>query len=221
MRWPDDTFEFGSRICAKVRRPQQTGLGVLYTEQAGESMEKKELGRRLQHLRRRKKMSLRAVGRSTQVAISFLSALEQGRTNVSVAKLKIILDALGTGLSEFFSQNSQPPKVVYRKNELVEISGYGTGISYREVAAGRPGRALQFTVERYKPGAETGPELLQYDAEEVGVVLKGKLELTIDNEVHILAPGDAYYIDNRRPHRFKNIGRGTLLAVSAITPTSF
>ena len=184
-------------------------------------MEKKELGRRLQHLRRRKKMSLRGLSRSTQVAVSFLSSLEQGRTNVSVAKLKTVLDALGTGLSEFFSQNSQPPKAVYRKRELVELSGYGTGISYREVAAGRPGRTLQFTVERYKPGAETGPELLQYDSEEAGVVLKGKLELTLDNEVYILGPGDAYYIDDRRPHRFKNIGRGTLIAVSANTPPSF
>jgi mannose-6-phosphate isomerase-like protein (cupin superfamily) len=166
-------------------------------------------------------MSLRALSRSTQVAVSFLSALEQGRTNVSVAKLKTILEALGTGLSEFFSKNSQPPKVTYRKKELVETAGYNTGISYREVAAGRPGRALQFTVERYKRGTETGPELLQYDAEEAGVVLKGKLELTIDNEVYIVGPGDAYYIDNNRPHRFRNVGRGVLLLISAATPPSF
>lgn len=184
-------------------------------------MDKKELGRRLQQLRRRKNMSLRALGRATQIAVSFLSAVEQGRTNVSVAKLKTILDALGTSLSQFFSQNSQLPKVVYPKKELVEISGHGTGISYREVAAGRPGRALQFIVERYKPGAQTGPELLQYDAEEAGVVLKGKLELTVDNEVYVLGPGDAYYFDNNRPHRFRNAGKGVLLAVSANTPTTF
>jgi mannose-6-phosphate isomerase-like protein (cupin superfamily) len=184
-------------------------------------MEKNELGRRLQHLRRRKKMSLRALSRSTEIAVSFLSVLEQGKTNVSVAKLKAILDSLGTSLSEFFSQNSQPPKVVYRKNELVEISANPTNVSYREVAAGRPGRALQFTVERYKSGGQTGDELLHYDAEEVGVVLEGKLELTIDNEVHILGPGDAYYIDNRHPHRFKNIGKGTLVVISAVTPAAF
>lgn len=184
-------------------------------------MEKKELGKRLQQLRRRKRMSLRALSRSTQVAVSFLSGLEQGRNNISVVKLKTILDALGTSLSEFFSQNSQPPKVVYRAKELVEIAPDGTGISYREVAAGRPGRAIQFTMERYKANAQTGSELLHYDAEEAGVVLKGKLELTIDNETYVLGPGDAYYIDNRRPHRFRNAGRGILLLASAITPTNF
>ena len=166
-------------------------------------------------------MSMRALSRATGVAVSFLSGLEQGRNNVSVAKLKTILDALGTNLSEFFSQTSEPPKVVYRKKELVDITAYGTGISYREVAAGRPGRALQFTIENYKPNAQTGPELLRYNADEAGVVLKGKLELTIDNERYLLGPGDGYYIDNRRPHRFRNIGRGVLMVASANTPGVF
>jgi mannose-6-phosphate isomerase-like protein (cupin superfamily) len=166
-------------------------------------------------------MSLRALSRSTQVAVSFLSGLEQGRNNVSVVKLKTILDGLDTSLSDFFSQSSQPPKVVYRAKELVEIAPDGTGISYREVAAGRPGRAIQFTVESYRPKAQTGPEFLKYNAEEAGVVLKGNLELTIDSETYVLGPGDAYYIDNRRPHRFRNVGKGTLLLASAITPTNF
>jgi len=166
-------------------------------------------------------MSMRALSRSTGVAVSFLSGLEQGKNNVSVAKLKTILDALGTNLSEFFSHNGEPPKVIYRAKELVDITAYGTGISYKEVASGRPGRALQFTIERYKPEAETGPELLRYDAEEAGVVLKGKLELTFDNERYVLGPGDGYYIDNRRPHRFRNVGKGMLVVASANTPSNF
>jgi transcriptional regulator with XRE-family HTH domain len=184
-------------------------------------MENIELGRRLQQLRRKKKLSLRALSRSTGVALSFLSAIEQGKNNVSVAKLKTILDSLGVSLSEFFSEASQAPKVVYRRKELTEIGVRGTGISYQEVAAGRNGRALQLTVERFRPGAQTGPEMLQYDAEEVGVILKGKLELTIDSEKHVLGPGDAYYFDNNRPHRFRNAGRGVLMTISVGTPSRF
>jgi len=184
-------------------------------------MDNKQLGRQLRELRRRGKWSLRALSRSTGIAVSFLSTLEQGKNNVSVAKLKTILDSLGVGLSEFFGKSSQLPQVVYRKEELTEIGVRGTGISYREVAAGRHGRALQLTVERYKPGAQTGPEMLQYDAEEVGVVLEGRLELTVDSKVHLLGRGDAYYFDNNRPHRFRNVGRGMLMTVSVNTPTRF
>ena len=32
------------------------------------------------------------------------------------------------------------------------------------------------------------------------------IEVTIDGERRLLGPGDAYYFDSRRPHRFRNIG---------------
>src|SRR5208282_5387947 len=107
----------------------------------------------------RRQLSLREVGRRTGIAVSFLASLERGQNGVSVAKLKTILDELGSSLGEFFGQAPEPPaKDVYRKDELVEISGQHRGISFREVAVGRAGRALQLLVERYEPGSDTGPE---------------------------------------------------------------
>jgi transcriptional regulator with XRE-family HTH domain len=186
-------------------------------------MIRKEIGYRIQKLRRKQGLSLRGLSRSSGIAVSFLSSLEQGENNVSVAKLKTILDALGIGLSEFFSEGAAPPRVIYRKTELIEIAGHGNakGISYRDVAAGRQGRSLQVLVERYKKGADTGAELYRHTAEEAGVVLQGKLELTVESEVYTLGPGDAYYFDSSRPHRFRNIGRGELRVISVNTPPSF
>jgi transcriptional regulator with XRE-family HTH domain len=184
-------------------------------------MDDLDIAPRLKMLRDRKKLSLRELGRRTGIAVSFLSALEVGRNNVSVAKLKTILDALDSTLGEFFAGTAPPAsKIVYRKDELVEISGQ-KGISFREVAAGRPGRALQLLLERYEPGCDTGPEAYQHDAEEAGLVLKGTLELTVDGQTCLLKPGDAYYFDSRRPHRFRNLGKVAVEAVSVNTPPSF
>jgi transcriptional regulator with XRE-family HTH domain len=185
------------------------------------SMDELDVAPRLRGLRARRKLSLRALSRETGIAVSFLSALERGRNNVSVAKLKAIVDALGVTLAEFFSQAPPPrEKIVYRKGELVEISGQ-KGISFKDVASGRGGRALQLLVERYGPGSDTGAESYRHEAEEAGVVLRGTLELTVDDEVHILKPGDAYYFDSRRPHRFRNRGKVAVEAVSVNTPPSF
>lgn len=184
-------------------------------------MDELDIAPRLKMLRERKKLSLRELGRRTGIAVSFLSALESGRNNVSVAKLKVIVDALGTTLSDIFAGPAPPSsKVVYRKEELVEIAG-GKGISFREVAAGRPGRALQFLVERYEPGCDTGAESYHHEAEEAGVVLRGTLELTVDGQTYVLKAGDAYYFDSRRPHRFRNLGKVAVEAVSVNTPPSF
>jgi transcriptional regulator with XRE-family HTH domain len=185
-------------------------------------MDELRIDSRLNELRRRKKLSLRALARQTGVALSFLSSLERGRSSVTVGTLKRILDALGTNLGEFFSQAPQPPsKVVYRKGELVEISGQRNGLSYKEVAAGRLGRALQLIVGHDEPGADTGSDLYRHEAEEAGLVLKGQIELTVDGEVYRLGPGDAYYFDSRRPHRLRNIGSRAALVISANTPPSF
>jgi len=179
-----------------------------------------EIASRIALLRRERKLSLRALSRQTGLAVSFLSAIGRGKNNVSVASLKSILDALGTTLGEFFSQAPPPPvQVVYRARELVEISGQKKGISFRDVAAGRPGRLFQFLVERYERGADTGT--YRHGAQEAGVVLKGTLELTVDGEVFVLGPGDAYFFDSRRPHRFRNVGRVTVHSVSVNSPPSF
>ena len=180
------------------------------------------LGGRLQALRRRRGLSLRALARQTGIAVSYLASLERDQNYVTVAKLKQLLDALGTTLSAFFGAAAPPSsKVVYRKDELVEISGQHNGLSYREVAAGRPGRALQLIVEQYAPGADTGPELYSHQAEEAGLVLKGMIELTLEGERYRLGPGDAYYFDSRRPHGFRNVGKRLAQAVSVNTPASF
>jgi transcriptional regulator with XRE-family HTH domain len=180
-----------------------------------------DVAARLRALRGRRKLSLRALSRETGIAVSFLSAVEQGRNNVSVAKLKAIVDALGVTLAEFFSQAPPPrEKIVYKKHELSEISGQ-KGISFRDVATSRRGRALQLLVERYDPGTDTGADSYHHEAEEAGVVLRGTLELIVDDEVHVLKPGDAYYFDSRRPHRFRNRGRVPVEAISVNTPPSF
>jgi mannose-6-phosphate isomerase-like protein (cupin superfamily) len=62
---------------------------------------------------------------------------------------------------------------------------------------------------------------LSHDAEEGGIVLQGRLELTIGDEVQVLSAGDAYLFNSRLPHRFRNTGNEECLVVSACTPPSF
>lgn len=185
-------------------------------------MDDLRVGERLRTLRKHRKLTLRALSRASGLALSYLSALENGKNSITVANLKRLLDVLGTNLSDFFVQAPPPPtKIVYRKDELAEISGHGNGLSFKEVAAGRVGRALQLILENYAPGADTGPGSYRHEAEEAGLVLKGKLELTVGGQTFVLGPGDAYYFDSRLPHRVRNVGKGPAQAVSVNTPPSF
>ena len=107
----------------------------------------------------------------------------------------------------------------YRRDELVEI-GDG-GVSLRLVAAQRPGRQLAMLHERYEPGADTGADMLRHEGEEGGVVVRGKVELTVGGQTRVLGPGDAYYFSSAMPHRFRNRGRERCEIISASTPPTF
>ena len=128
--------------------------------------------------------------------------------------------AVPIGLAEFFSlAPERTEKAFYAGEELVEI-GKGR-ISYRQVGDTLFGRALQLLKERYEPGADTGRVPLVHDGEEGGIVLSGRLEVTVDDERRVLGPGDAYYFSSRRPHRFRCVGPHPCEVVSACTPPTF
>ena len=75
--------------------------------------------------------------------------------------------------------------------------------------------------ERYGANADTGEEMLTHAGEEGGVVVKGKIEVTVGGESRVLGAGDAYYFKSSVPHRFRNIGREECEIVSASSPPSF
>ena len=134
--------------------------------------------------------------------------------------LKRLLDAMGVSFAEFFAADfSSREQVFFRAFELSEISS--GPISYRQVGSDLSGSQLQILYERYQPGADTGQSMLSHDAEEGGVILEGRLEITVGDEVQTLGAGDAYRFNSRVPHRFRNTGSAECVVVSACTPPSF
>ena len=87
-----------------------------------------------------------------------------------------------------------PRKFFFEASELKEI-GKGR-ISYRQIGESGMGRALQMLDETYAPGADTGRTPLSHSGEEVGLVLSGRLEVTVDGARKVLGPGDAYAFRN-------------------------
>lgn len=179
-----------------------------------------DLGQRLKALREAQGLSQRELAKRAGVSNAIISLIEQNRTSPSVGLLKKVLDGLPISLADFFAGTSRlAPQIFFRADELVELAG--GRISYRQVGRDMGGRAMQILHERYAPGADTGPQMLRHEAEEGGVVVRGRLEITVGDRRELLGPGDAYYFDSRQPHRFRNPGEEECVVVSANSPPSF
>jgi transcriptional regulator with XRE-family HTH domain len=178
-----------------------------------------DIGGRLRQLRSQHKLSQRALAKRAGVTNSTISLIESNQMNPSVGALKRILDGIPIGMAEFFTPDPKPHQAFYRADEFVEI-GKGR-ISFRQLGEDMSGRTLQILKERYQSGADTGRVPLVHDGEEGGIILSGRLEVTVGDERRILGPGDAYYFESRRPHRFRCIGPRPCEVISACTPPTF
>jgi len=173
-----------------------------------------QIGPRLKTLRARHGLSQRRLAALSGVSNATISLIEHGRTDPSMGMLKRILEAMGVSFAEFFAaEERSAEKYFYRQSELTEI---GNGpISFLQVGSDLGDRQLQLMYERYQHS------MLSHHAEEAGIVLSGRLEVTVGEQVQVLKPGDAYLFNSRLPHRFRNDGNEDCILVSACTPPSF
>jgi transcriptional regulator with XRE-family HTH domain len=179
-----------------------------------------DVGARLRSVRITFGLSQRALARRAGVTNGLISLIEQNRVSPSVSSLKKVLDGVPMSLAEFFTLDlSAAPQAFFNPEELTELGN--EQVSLRLVASARPGRQMTLLHERYAPGAETGDEMLTHRGEEGGVVVRGRIELTLAGVTRVLTPGEAYYFSSHLPHRFKNVGREPCEIISASTPASF
>jgi transcriptional regulator with XRE-family HTH domain len=177
------------------------------------------VGPKLRELRAALGLSQRALARKAGVPSSTVSLIESGKSSPSVGSLKRLLDAAGLSLGEFFSQESDPrPKVFFRSDELMEISQ--GDVCYRQLGHGQRS-SLQILHETYQPGADSGRVPLSHEGEEGALVIAGRLEVTVGDQVRVLKAGDGYLFSSQLPHRFRNPGTEPCVLVSACTPPSF
>jgi len=179
-----------------------------------------DVGAHLKSVRQMYGLSQRELAKRAGVTNGLISLIEQNRVSPSVSSLKKVLDGIPMALADFFTLDlAARPQVFFPRAELKDI---GASKVESRLVGGRAGaRSMALVHERYAPGADTGEEMLTGAGEEGGVVVKGKMELSVGGDSRILGAGDAYYFKSSLPHRFRNIDRDECEIVSAQTPPAF
>lgn len=179
-----------------------------------------DIGLRLKNIRVQKQLSQRQLARQSGVANATISQIEAGKLNPTVSMLKKVLDGFPISLGEFFGDEFElRDRVFFRAGELTEIAD--GGVSFRQVGANLGNCAIQLIQECYQPGSGTGKHAITHEGEECGIILSGRLEVTVGDETAILRKGDAYYFKSHQPHQFRNPGNEPCELISACTPPTF
>lgn len=201
----------GPAVARPARRPVPLAQRIVVDDEAS------GVGSRLRYLREVYGLSQRELARRAGLNHGTIGCIEKETISPSVGSLRKILDSFPMTLSDFFALDpDSETKVFFQRDELMEVGG--GGVSLKQVGHNLKGRPLQVLFEHYAPGAETAAAPYSHVGDEGGVVIKGRIEVTVGNVARVLGPGDGYLFSSRMPHRFRNVGDEECVVVSANTP---
>lgn len=157
------------------------------------------LGRRIRQLREQQGLSLRDLAERTGYSASFLSQVERGTSSASISSLATIAETLGTPLADLFAAPERSTLVV-RRDERMPFRIDHTDVTYERLAASMSQRMLEPVIVTLPPRFESQEGLYHHRGEEFGLVLSGRIVLTVDQQEYELGPGDSIHFKSEVPH---------------------
>ncbi len=180
-----------------------------------------DIGEQLREARTNLGLSVQALAEASGISTGMISQIERGLANPSINTISKLASALGLQLGIFFEPRPQTDQeIVVRKDQRRRIGIPDPNFVY-ELLVPDLNRTLEFVWVESAPGSSTEHSPFQHEGEECGLVLQGKLEVHLGDDVFVLEAGDSIIFDSRRPHWYRNIGTERVLSVWAVTPPTF
>src|SRR5690606_6083993 len=160
---------------------------------------------RIRHARLVRGLTLHALAEKVGCSVSALSKIENRKANPSITMLHKLCSALGLNMSALFADGDDDSSVVLRAKNRPTISTDHKGhtIQLQKLVPSRPGNLLQGNLHIIEPGAYS-EKSLEHEGEEMGYVLEGVLELTIDGKTHLVHQGDSFFFRSESEHSYGN-----------------
>ncbi len=179
------------------------------------------LGARIRHYRKQKKLTLKQVAAKAECSDVFISQVERGLASPSIASLKRIANAIEVNLITLIQiDEDQADRVVTRENERLQFKFPKSEVYSELLTTNIRNKQMQPLYKIVKPGAGSDGTY-RHNGEEMGFILEGTLELTVDDQVYDLKPGDSFYFKSSRQHGYRNKGKTETRLLWIITPPTF
>lgn len=175
------------------------------------------IARQLRKLRQRRGMTLAETADGTSLSVSFLSSLERGQVNASLATLQKLSVFYETNVLSFFGNTKKPRKLV-RPRDRRQLSNE-PGVHIELLALGN--NMMEPNLFRLAPGTSSGGAY-HHQGEEFIYMLSGCCEIWLDEVEHYrIEKGDSLYFSSNQAHRWSVPGDQEAVLLWINTPATF
>lgn len=213
----------GPKRAGGVKPGKETRAKVASPLNGNASHQPVALGVRIHHARMVRGMTLKELADQSHCSESMLSKIENDKAAPSFATLHRVATALGTNISELYSAPNSAERIVSQAGErpvlVTDNLRSGKGIQMERLIPYSREHLLQGNIHMIEPGG--GSEAIMHSGEEIGYVLEGEIELTIDGKKMRAKSGDSFHFRSELPHAYRNVGTKKARVLWISTPPTF
>jgi transcriptional regulator with XRE-family HTH domain len=213
------------RVRATEKRPAPRARDASpQTNGSGHSV---PIGAKLRHARLTKRFSLRQLAKIVDCSDSMISKVENDKLRPSLSMLHRLAAALGTNISELFSEQNNVLESVHifrmsdrERFEVDPVFVGGKGVSFERLLPVARSGLLQAHIVTAAPGTRN-PKMNEHSGEDFGYVVEGTIELLVGGETYRLHSGDAFSFPSSLPHGWRNTSASLARILWINTPPTF
>ncbi len=164
-----------------------------------------ELGEKIKYFRKKKGLTIKELSELTNLSIGFISNIERNLNSPSVSNLQQICQVLDINLMEIIQSNSEKESIVRREERKKIFTTQDHKITFELLTSGNKDlNAIAIAIEGNSGNSDYSDTSWGHNYDELGIVVKGTLEIQVDAETYLLKEGDSIYINKFTPHKYRN-----------------
>ncbi|MGH0052132.1 MAG: helix-turn-helix domain-containing protein [Sphaerochaetaceae bacterium] len=181
------------------------------------------IGSRIRELRKDRKINLVDMAEKVDLSPSYLSQIERGLINPSLASLRKVARELNVPIYEFLKDEDEKG-ILIKKDKRIKLELPDTDIVYEfltptKLRNGVPN--LEIIYMKLKPHSWSSEEKSFHHADECIFVLEGEVKVFLGNIEYHLMEGDSLYIMADSVHQLYNPTDRIVVVLSSISPPIF
>lgn len=179
------------------------------------------VGNMIKTIRTSKGIMVKEVAEKCGISSSMLSQIEKGTANPSLNTIREIANVLEVPLFKFFiepEKENNSISILKKEDRKIISANY---LTYESLSPDIETNLEYMKMILHRAGVETSSIPMSHKGEEIAVLMKGKVKITIENQSAIMEEGDSVHIPPLKAHKWTNVGEEEAVVIFAVTPPEF
>lgn len=180
------------------------------------------IGKRIEAIRKSKKMKLTELAQETGIQMATLSRIENMKMTGTLESHIKIAKALGVDVTEIYRDIEKENAIIEYQTQrhVADVFTHNDSAVTEILTKNMLDKKMLPALIRIEPSGKTNVEQNRPNSEKFVYVIEGTIEVTVDDKTFTLSKNNTMYFDASLPHKYINKGKTNAKILCVTTPVA-